>query len=127
MNMLNPPSLYRYRGEGNWPEQILPRMLPTYWVKLYLSGPIEVAKQIIRQNARDEGLCVTVDPTTYIYTGGEEQGYVVGFINYPRIPWTEEAVLNRALVVAEKLLNGTYQKSVLVQTPTETFFYGSQK
>jgi hypothetical protein len=94
--------------------------LPTYAVRLYLSGPIEVAKQIIRQDALEAGLCVTIEPTTYIYTGGEEQGYVVGLLNSPRFPWTEEQVLARAQALASKLLHGTFQKSVLMVTPTTT-------
>jgi ferredoxin len=50
----------------------------TYTVRLYLSGPVEVAKQVLREECMREGLCVTIEPTTYIYTGGEEAGYVVG-------------------------------------------------
>jgi hypothetical protein len=48
-------------------------MIPidTYWVKIYLSGPIEEAKQIIRKYVKDVGLCVTIEDTLFVYTGGE--------------------------------------------------------
>ena len=86
----------------------------TYEVKIYLSGPIEIAKQICRQDFITNGLCVTIEPITYIYTGGEETGYVVGLINYPRFPATPEMIYSRAKDLAIKLLDGTYQHSVLL-------------
>lgn len=69
----------------------------TYRVLLYLSGPIETAKHILRAECLREGLCVTVEPTTFIYTGGEEAGYVVGLLN--------------------RLLAETFQHSALLVTP----------
>ncbi|WP_437881063.1 hypothetical protein [Pseudomonas sp. LRF_L74] len=89
-------------------------LTPTYWVKIYLSGPIEQAKQVLRRECLAEGLCVTVEPTTYIYTGGEETGYVVGLINYPRFPSSPERIRSRAISLASTLLAETYQHSALV-------------
>ena len=86
----------------------------TYRVQLFLSGPIDTAKQIIRVECLREGLCVTVEPTTFIYTGGEEVGYVVGLLNYPRFPRTQQEIYARARDLAVKLLDGTYQHSVLI-------------
>lgn len=96
------------------------KVCDTYWVKLYLSGPIEVAKQVLRGECFAEGLCVTIDPTTYIYTGGEENGYVVGLIDYPRFPKPKSEIAKRAMQLAEKLVNKTFQQSVLVQDPEKT-------
>lgn len=90
----------------------------TFWAKIYMSGPIEPAKQILRADCLREGLCVTVEPTTFIYTGGEEQGYVVGLVNYPRFPSTPEAITARARDLMQKLLAGTYQHSALLMTPS---------
>lgn len=92
----------------------------TYWVRLWLAGPIEVAKQIIREECLREGLCVTVEASTFIYTGGEEQGYVVGFLNYPKFPKTPEEIEARARDLMHKLLAGTFQHSALMMTPTTT-------
>jgi ferredoxin len=91
--------------------------IQAHWVKLYLSGPIEVAKQIIREECISAGLCVTIEPTTYIYTGGEEQGYVVGLINYPRFPSTLEAIDARGRELMERLMLATFQGSALMMTP----------
>lgn len=92
----------------------------TFTVRIYLSGPIETAKQIIRADCFDAGLCVTIQPTLFIYTGGEELGYVVGLLNYPRFPTTQEALLHRARVLANKLLDATFQHSALIVSPFAT-------
>lgn len=92
----------------------------TSWVRIYMSGPIEVAKQIIRVECLRKGLCVTIEPTVFIYTGGEEAGFVVGLLDYPRFPIGFEELLSRARYLATLLLNGTYQHSVLLQTPSFT-------
>lgn len=94
----------------------------TYWVRIYASGPIEEAKQIIRRDCLREGLCVTIEPTTYIYTGGEETGYVVGLINYPRFPASSGEIWARAIHLAELLREGTYQLSVLIMSPNATLW-----
>jgi hypothetical protein len=99
---------------------------PTYQVKLYLSGPIEVAKQIIRRECLKEGLCVTIEPTTFIYTGGEECGYVVGLINYPRFPKNETSIWTRAYNLAEILLEETFQHSALI-TDKETTIWMTKR
>ncbi|HEY1034609.1 MAG TPA: hypothetical protein VGE09_06480 [Pseudoxanthomonas sp.] len=96
---------------------------PTFWARLYLAGPIEVAKQILRADVMREGLCVTIEPTHYIYTGGEQSGYVVGLINYPRFPATQEVVTTRARGLLMLLLDETHQKSGLLMTPESTEWY----
>lgn len=93
---------------------------PTFWARLYLSGPIEVAKQTIRAECLREGLCVTIEPTTFIYTGGEETGYVVGLINYPRFPKSPEEITGRGHDLMHKLLAATHQHSALFMTPDGT-------
>ena len=94
----------------------------TYWVKIYASGPIEIAKQVCREYCLRVGLCVTIEPSTYIYTGGEEAGYVVGLINYPRFCAEPAEILNKALELANLLLDRTAQHSVLVMDANETIW-----
>ena len=92
----------------------------TWWARIYLSGPVDVVKQAIREECWREGLCVTVDQTLFIYTGGEEQGCVVGLVNYPRFPSPPNALEARAIEVANLLLKATFQRSALVVMPTLT-------
>lgn len=94
--------------------------IETFMARIYLSGPIEQAKQIIRAHCLDVGLCVTIEPSLFIYTGGEEFGYVVGLLNYPRFPSSQGAIVAAANDLAIKLLAGTFQHSALVVTPTLT-------
>ncbi len=96
------------------------RTEPTHTIRLYLSGPIEVAKQVIREHVHADPQCVTIEPTTFIYTGGEEQGYVVGLLNYPRFPATPNEINTYAGDLAKLLLERTHQHSALIVTPTET-------
>ena len=92
----------------------------TYWVRIYLSGPMMAIEQSCRQECLEAGLCVTVEPTRFIYTGGEETGAVVGLINYPRFPTTPGDLWYRATQLAIRLLNATCQHSVLVMSPDIT-------
>lgn len=92
----------------------------TYYAKIYIAGPIEVAKQIIRRECLKEGLCVTIEPTLFIYTGGEEYGYVVGLVNYPRFEKTKKDIEERAFALMNILLSETYQHSAMMVTPDFT-------
>ncbi len=96
--------------------------LPTYTVRLYMGGDIAQAKAILRREcySPNEGLCVTVEPTTFVYTGGEEAGFVVGFVNYPRFPTTPKELLARAEDIAHSLIIGLCQWSALVVAPDKT-------
>lgn len=91
----------------------------TYQIRIYMSGPVEFAKQAIREYVMC-GLCVTVEPTTYIYTGGEEVGFVVGLLNYPRFPSAPQKLMEHAKNLAIFLLERTFQHSALIVTSEET-------
>jgi len=108
--------------ENNMETTLEPRWIttPTWYAKVYLSGDISVAKQVCRENCWRDGLCVTIEPCDYIYTGGQESGYCVGLINYPRFPSTPEAIIDRAKKLAILLLERTFQWYALIVTPNTT-------
>ena len=93
---------------------------PTYWIKIYASGPIEEAKHVIRKYVKYNPLCVTIEKTTFLYTGGEESGYVVGLINYPRFPSTPQDLWKKAIDLANILRDETFQWSILIMSPDKT-------
>ena len=64
--------------------------------------------------------CVTITPTEFRYVNGNELGVIVGFIQYPRFPNTEEEIRGRALNLAEILMYELEQYRVTVTTPTES-------
>ncbi len=90
---------------------------------IYIAGDYEQAKNICREWCMRVGACVTVEPTTYIYTGGEESGVRVGFINYPRFPESEENLRSRACDLASLLMEGLYQHSYSIVGPWETEWF----
>lgn len=89
------------------------KSVPAYSVRIYVSAPMNEALQVCREFCR-RGLCVTVERTTFVYTGGEEAGVVVGLVNYPRFPSTPEAIWTVAVELADLLAERCFQDSVLV-------------
>jgi hypothetical protein len=92
---------------------------PTYWAEICLAGDLSQAKHACREFC-ERGLCVTVTPTSYIYTGGEELGVIVRLINYPRFPMEADEIATTALELAEHLKVALYQDSVSVVLPDRT-------
>lgn len=99
----------------------------TYWAKIYVAGDINVIKQVCREYCYNVGLCVTVDATLFIYTGGEEYGVEIGLINYPRFPDTKDNILDKAIDLGDMCRNATFQHSYLVMTPEKTIWNSSRE
>lgn len=93
---------------------------PTIRFDIFIGGDFAQAKQVCREYCFDVGLCVTVEPVDYIYTGGEESGVRIGLINYPRFPTTQEALWTRASELAEILMLRLRQHSYSVVGPDLT-------
>ena len=93
----------------------------TYWVKIYMAGDINVAKQTCREFCMI-GLCVNVHETDYIYTLGEESGFYVELINYPRFPTTGNDITNKATELADLLMQRCFQGSYSLMTPEKTYW-----
>lgn len=93
-----------------------------YSVSIFIAGDAKLAAMICREFCDAEGLCVTVTPTTYVYTGGQEDGVIVGLINYPRFPKTPGAIYATANELAERLCQMLGQQSFTVQTPDAAFW-----
>lgn len=87
---------------------------PTRVVELFMAGDVEHAKQVIRRFCMERPCCVTVTPTSYVYRGGEESGFVVGFRNYPRFPTDSEGLLTLAADLGESLQRELGQDSCMV-------------
>lgn len=97
----------------------------TYTAIIFIAGDYLQAKQVCREFCR-RGLCVTIEPTCYIYTGGEESGVRVGLINYPRFPSDEATIIKTALELAELLRQKLCQQSYSIVTPTKTIWESSR-
>ena len=95
----------------------------TYWARIYIAGDINEIRRSVRQFTWDIGLCVTVTPTDYIYTGGEESGAIIELINYPRFPEEIDSIRLMAYNLGMRLMHDCFQRSFSVMTPEETVRY----
>ena len=93
---------------------------PTYRVVIYMSGPIDAIKHECRRFVLKHPQCVTVKPSTFIYSGGEEEGAEIGLLNYPRFPQSEGEIYAYAECLAVALVEATHQHSALIVSPNKT-------
>lgn len=96
---------------------------PTIRYDIFVAGDLAAAKQVCREFCFEIGLCVTVEPVTYIYTGGEEEGVRVGMINYPRFPSTKETLAETARELAAHLMHRLCQHSYSIVGPDATEWF----
>ncbi len=93
---------------------------PTIRYDIFMAGDIGQAKQVCREYCFAVGLCVTVEPVDFIYTGGEEAGFRVGLINYPRFPSNTADIEAHATNLAEALMRRLCQHSHSIVGPDQT-------
>jgi hypothetical protein len=90
---------------------------------IFIAGDFAQAKQVCREFCFEQGLCVTVEPVSYVYTGGEEAGVRVGLINYPRFPTEQSLLRNTAKALAHRLMEQLCQHSYTIAGPDETEWF----
>jgi hypothetical protein len=74
-----------------------------------------------------KGLCVTVTPTYFMYTDGNEPGAIVGLINYPRFPSSPEIIKETAIELASIILNKLDQYRISIDLPGETLMLSNSR
>lgn len=94
----------------------------SYAVDIFIAGSVADATRTCRQHCYEVGLCVHLVPAEFIYTAGAEHGVKVGLVNYPRFPSEPTALFDRAVVLAERLMDDLSQWSALVQAPDRTLW-----
>jgi ferredoxin len=82
---------------------------------------IQEVENICQEYCNDIGLCVTVTPTKFIYTDGQENGCAIGFINYPRFPDTQDGIKDKALELAKTLRDEFDQYKVSIVCNDKTY------
>lgn len=95
---------------------------PSYNVEIHMAGDIFLAADAIQNFVDQHGLCVALASQTFIYTGGREQGFKVGLINYPRFPKEPTEILATARELATHLRVWCGQMSYSIVTPDETIW-----
>lgn len=95
----------------------------SYSLTIHMAGDYHVARNVVREFCDEEGLCVTISPTSYIYTGGHEEGIRVGLINYPRFPKTPAELRVIATRLAYRLRGALLQDSFTIEAPDNTTWF----
>lgn len=100
-------------------------MSNTYVLTIFIAGNYKLAVKTCQTYCDKVGLCVSLEKTRYIYTGGEEIGVSVRLINYPRFPTTEEDLWFKAEVLGHELIKELKQESfsILGLDKTKWFSY----
>lgn len=116
-------------------ENIVMKREPTFWANIYVGlkdtdlsktagidvvYPMGIINAVCREYCDETGFCVSVTPTTFYYTNGNEKGAIVGIINYPRFPQSATELKIRAIYLAEELRKACDQYRVTVVMPDET-------
>jgi len=102
--------------------------LPRYDVQIFVGTQIGYTEDfhtifevdnICKEYCEEHKIAVTCSLTKFIYPGGEEQGAIVGLINYPRFPSSATEVTLHAYQLAYKLMDGLDQFRCSIFTPTD--------
>lgn len=101
--------------------------VPSHTLTIYIAGDVDSARQVLNVMAHERGMCVTVTPTKFIYSGGSEDGMAIGIINYPRFPTTPESLDAFAEDIVECLMPLLNQRSASVVGPKITRTYVLKK
>ena len=92
----------------------------TYRIDLYLAGDLGVIRQACREYCFRVGLCVTLTPCDFIYTGGVESGVRVGLVVYPRFPCTRGELYIKAIILGHLLMERACQHTFLLVADDKT-------
>lgn len=85
----------------------------TFVCEIYIAGEMSDIERICAEFCMS-GLCVSIEPVKFVYTGGRETGAVVRLVNYPRFPATPASIRTTARLLADKLIEGCCQWSALL-------------
>lgn len=72
-------------------------------------------------------LGVTITETEFVYVDGNEPGAIIGIINYPRFPKSEEEIKKIAIELAKVLMNEFKQIRVSIECPDEMIMLESEE
>jgi hypothetical protein len=114
--------------------QMVQKVVPTYCATIYVgmkekasgqSTPQEKLFEYLREYIGTHGRgspagCISVTPTKYFYVDGCEDGFAIGFINYPRFPASPEAIRASAMQLGTALAQFLHQCRVSIVFPDET-------
>ncbi len=102
------------------------KIADAYKVEIFIGGDFEAAAQVCLDYCDMVGLCVTVEPTLYVYKGGTCEGVRIGLINYARFPTNRSTIWCHAETLAERLKRDLEQGSYTVQNDKQSMFVSTR-
>jgi 6-pyruvoyl-tetrahydropterin synthase len=78
-------------------------------------------KELCQRYCNDVSFCVTITETEFIYKNGNERGFIIGIINYPRFPSTPKQLTKQAIAIAKILGKKLNQERVSVICSDKTY------
>jgi hypothetical protein len=100
----------------------------TFQATIFIAGDFKKIKKKCQEYCDRIGLCVTVEPTEYIYTKGAEKGARIGLINYPRFPQRfNSAIFCKAESLLYYLMKDSDQISATIMTSDKTYYYATKE
>lgn len=79
------------------------------------------AEQILQEYCNTISYCVTITKTKFIYKNGDEDGVIIGLINYPRFPSSRKEITSKAKEIAYRFLEKFAQNRISVVCSDQTY------
>jgi hypothetical protein len=95
----------------------------TWEGKLYIVGDYSTVLNCCRRATFPKGLCVTIKPCEYVYAGGMEAGFEIGFIQYPKYKEDTSSILQKCIKLGKDICEQNFQWSFTIVSSHETFYY----
>lgn len=77
---------------------------PTWQTTIYIAGDYSLAKNELSRMATTRGMCASMWPCDYVYSGGLESGVAIRIINCPRFPANSWELRDLAEEIARELI-----------------------
>ena len=107
----------------------------TYWANVYIglqesyTGPSHSILDVYRvcqDYCNEVKLGLTVTPTKFIYVDGQEDGAIIGLINYPRFPSEPKDIRMHAKNIARLCMKELKQERCSIMAPDITYMMGKE-
>ena len=112
------------------------KSLETFECKIYLGLKegydgiehlIEEVEEILQNDCDTNGFAYTLTPTRFIYKNGNENGCIIGVINYPRFPRDKSWLKAKTYHLTQQLLKIFKQERISIVCTDDTIMVESNE
>ncbi len=101
----------------------------SFYADIYISGKPWDVRKICTEYVK-RGACLSLFPCDFIHTDGDEDGFMIRLINYPRFPEKSDDIERSAIELAKELIEACKQLSASVvchPSGNTTYIYDDRK